>query len=75
MMSYDPAVQYHSKTVREKRDALLAASDWTQLKDVPVEVSEQWQEYRQALRDLPQQEGFPFQVVFPNKPTGNNNGN
>lgn len=53
---------------RSKRDALLAESDWTQLKDVPVEVSEQWQEYRQALRDVPQQEGFPFQVNWPSKP-------
>ena len=75
MMTNNPVMRMLAEEFRAKRDALLAASDWTQLKDVPVEVSEQWQEYRQALRDLPQQEGFPFQVVFPNKPTGNNNGN
>lgn len=32
-----------------------------------------WAKYRQALRDLPQQEGFPFNVVFPNAPDVNTN--
>lgn len=27
-----------------------------------------WAQYRQALRDLPTQEGFPFNVVFPTPP-------
>ena len=38
--------------VREQRNARLAASDWTQLPDAPVDASV-WAEYRQALRDLP----------------------
>lgn len=31
-------------------------------------LSNSWATYRQALRDLPQQEGFPFDVTFPEKP-------
>ena len=50
--------------VREKRDLLLQASDWTQLVDAPVD-REAWADYRQALRDLPEQEGFPGDVVWP----------
>jgi hypothetical protein len=44
--------------VRAQRDRLLADSDWTQVLDAPVNRTE-WATYRQALRDLPQAEGFP----------------
>jgi hypothetical protein len=44
--------------VRAQRDRLLADSDWTQILDAPVDRTE-WATYRQALRDLPQAEGFP----------------
>lgn len=50
--------------VRKKRDLFLQQSDWTQLIDAPVD-REAWADYRQALRDLPQQEGFPGEVVWP----------
>lgn len=50
--------------VRKKRDRLLLESDWTQLVDAPVD-REAWARYRQALRDLPQQEGFPGNVMWP----------
>lgn len=53
---------------REKRDLLLAQSDWTQVADTPVDKQE-WATYRQALRDLPQQDGWPF-VQFPEQPRG-----
>jgi hypothetical protein len=52
--------------VRAQRDRLLADSDWTQLADAPVDQAA-WATYRQALRDLPEQEGFP-NVDFPNDP-------
>lgn len=52
--------------VRAQRDRLLAACDWTQLADAPVD-KEAWATYRQALRNLPDQEGFP-NVDFPNDP-------
>ncbi len=53
--------------VRAKRDRLLTASDWTQIADAPV-VSLEWQSYRQALRDVPEQSGFPDDVEWPTPP-------
>jgi hypothetical protein len=43
------------KTIREQRDKLLQACDWTQAKDSPLsdEVQAAWAAYRQTLRDLP----------------------
>ena len=52
--------------VRAQRDRLLAASDWTQLADAPVDKAP-WAAYRQELRDLPQAEGFP-DVAMPHDP-------
>jgi hypothetical protein len=49
--------------VREQRNALLAASDWTQLADSTVDKAA-WATYRQALRDIPLQAGFPYNVVW-----------
>lgn len=43
------------KSIRARRDQLLAESDWTQLSDVPEETKLKWRSYRQALRDLPNQ--------------------
>lgn len=53
--------------VRAERDRLLAASDWTQVADAPVDQVA-WAAYRQALRDIPQQDGFPRDVAWPEKP-------
>lgn len=50
--------------VRAERDAKLAASDWTQLSDAPVDDL-QWAVYRQALRDLPQTQTDPFNIIWP----------
>jgi len=52
--------------VRAQRDRLLSASDWTHVADAPVDKAA-WAEYRQALRDFPQSEGFP-NVDFPKNP-------
>jgi hypothetical protein len=54
-------------TVRATRDHLLSLSDWTQLEDAPVNKAA-WAVYRQALREVPEQEGFPKNVVWPIKP-------
>lgn len=54
--------------VRAERGARLAACDWTQLFDVPVETREAWAKYRQALRDVPAQSGFPAKVKWPKAP-------
>lgn len=58
------------KTVRKKRNELLAASDWTQLKDSQLEENQldDWQNYRQLLRDITTQPGFPEQVNWPVAP-------
>jgi hypothetical protein len=53
--------------VRADRNARLAACDWTQLADAPVD-SLAWANYRQALRDAPNQEGFPWSVEWPTQP-------
>ena len=53
--------------VRQQRDQLLFNCDWTQLADAVVD-KQVWAEYRQALRDLPQQDGFPWDVEWPAKP-------
>jgi len=53
--------------VRAKRDKLLSDTDWTQMIDVALseEEKEKYRIYRQALRDIPQQQGFPYNVDFP----------
>jgi hypothetical protein len=53
---------------RSERDNLLVKSDWTQLLDVPENIKTLWQVYRQALRDIPQQSGFPQNIVWPVAP-------
>lgn len=52
--------------VRSKRDALLAASDWTQLADAPVDKAA-WATYRQALRDITTA-ASPATVIWPTAP-------
>ena len=56
-----------AKSVRAERNRLIAECDWTQVEDSPVDKAA-WATYRQALRDLPLQEGFPFDVTYPTKP-------
>lgn len=53
--------------VRNQRNQLLKDSDWTQVADAPVDKTA-WATYRQALRDITSQEGFPFNVTFPTPP-------
>ena len=56
-----------AEEVRAQRDNLLAESDWTQVTDAPVDQAA-WATYRQALRDIPDQAGFPENVTWPDKP-------
>jgi hypothetical protein len=53
--------------VRTKRNKRLADCDWTQLPDSPAD-HEAWATYRQELRDVTAQEGFPWEVVWPETP-------
>lgn len=57
-----------AKSVRADRNAKLAASDWTQGKDIPDNISSNWATYRQALRDVPAQAGFPWDIQWPAQP-------
>ena len=58
--------------VRENRDKLLSESDWTQAADSPLSQDDKaaWAAYRQALRDIPEQPGFPHDILFPTSPKG-----
>jgi len=53
--------------MRRTRNRLLSETDWTQLPDAPSD-SLDWESYRQALRDLTQQTGFPSDVEWPVSP-------
>ena len=53
--------------VREERDRLLAETDYLALSDVTM--SSAWTTYRQNLRDIPAQSGFPNSVTYPTKPS------
>ena len=54
------------RNIRNKRDGLLAETDWVALSDVTM--SAEMQSYRQALRDITNQAGFPYSVTWPTKP-------
>lgn len=56
-----------SQLVRGDRNKRLADCDWTQLPDAPVDHAA-WATYRQELRDVSSQAGFPWNVVWPVKP-------
>ena len=64
------AFQIASREVRDLRDSLLKETDWTQLADVvlPTYNKEAWLIYRQALRDISLQLGYPFNISWPTKP-------
>ena len=56
---------------RTQRDKLLADTDWTQVLDAPIdtETREAYRAYRQALRDIPEQDGFPESITWPELPS------
>lgn len=55
------------EAIRRNRNQMLTESDWTQLADSPVDKTA-WATYRQELRDVPTQTGFPWTVTWPEKP-------
>jgi hypothetical protein len=56
-----------AKSVRASRDEKLKDCDWTQVADAPVDKAV-WATYRQALRDITAQAGFPWTVTWPDAP-------
>lgn len=66
---YDVERNSHTMdSLRHERDKLLAASDWTQVPDAPVDQAA-WAAYRQALRDLPENTTDPANPIWPSKPS------
>jgi hypothetical protein len=59
-----------ASAIRAERNTKLSECDWTQLNDTPLDNTAKvaWTTYRQALRDIPSQSGFPHNVVWPVKP-------
>ena len=53
--------------VRAERSAKLASTDWTQIADSTADKAG-WATYRQALRDVPSQAGFPWTIAWPETP-------
>ena len=56
-----------AKAMRSQRTDKLKDSDWTQVADAPVDKAA-WATYRQALRDITAQPGFPWTVTWPTQP-------
>lgn len=54
--------------VRERRNLELTQSDWLMNIDSPVANVNEWTVYRQALRDITEQVGYPHDVAWPTKP-------
>ena len=60
------SVEDAGRNIRSQRDSLLTQTDWMALSDVTMEPY--WREYRQQLRDVAAQEGYPYSVIWPTKP-------
>ena len=67
----EPTTEQLEMQIRAQRNSLLTLCDWTQLPDAPLtaEQKQEWAEYRQALRDVPEQTGFPDAVIWPSTPS------
>ena len=65
-----PTLEEVAKQRRAERDALISACDYLIMPDYPLAPERRavWEAYRQALRDVPAQEGFPREVNWPAKP-------
>jgi hypothetical protein len=59
-----------AKSVRQTRDDKLKETDWLVIKSVETQsvFSPEWAAYRQALRDITAQSGFPWEVIWPDAP-------
>lgn len=66
----EPTTEEIAAQVRAKRDALLAETDFLMMPDYPLgeEDATALKTYRQGLRDVPTQEGFPTEITWPDFP-------
>lgn len=67
----DEATEQQAARMRRERTERLFQSDWTILPFTPVPAEDQliWAKYRQDLRDITKQSGFPWSVVWPTPPS------
>lgn len=67
LIDQDEADARNAAAVKARRDYLLSSTDWVELpsnqKRFSVETNERWDAYRQALRDITLQEGFPSDTI------------
>ena len=68
----EPIDKQYAENKRNKRDNLIKESDWRAVCDRQLEP--EWKEYRQALRDISKQEGFPHDVEWTIDPDGKSEG-
>jgi hypothetical protein len=70
--SWNPDIPYLDFKAKAIRNQKLADSDWTDTASAPArlgqELYDQWQTYRQALRDVTAQPGYPFNIIWPTPP-------
>ena len=64
----EPIDKQYAENIRNRRDNLIKESDWRAVSDRKLEPA--WKRYRQALRDITKQEGFPHDVEWPVDPDG-----
>ena len=59
-----------AKSVRTSRDDKLKETDWIVIKNLELNanIPGAWEVYRQALRDIPTQAGFPWTITWPDAP-------
>ena len=61
------ATSSKASQMRSNRNRLLAECDWTQISDATVDKAI-WATYRQELRDISSQAGFPWEITWPTQP-------
>ena len=66
MTEHTTQYMWDAKQVRDKRDDLLNVTDWWATSDRTM--TEEQTQYRQDLRDISNQAGFPTDITWPNKP-------
>jgi hypothetical protein len=69
---WEANLNFAGQLILNNRNQLLQESDWTDTVSAQTRLGEtlynSWQTYRQELRDIPQQQGFPLNVTFPTIP-------
>jgi len=68
VQAYDDII---ASQARSERNVKLYECDWTQLQDAALTPDQKvsWASYREQLRNLPQQPDFPYNIVWPVKPS------